>query len=71
MNGPANSRAFDGDCYLADIQGLSLLDILKTRFGLCDPEIVGWVRVDTNIRFRYGGGSSSSSSGHDDQGESV
>lgn len=69
VDGPANSSAFNGDCYLASIQSLSLLDFLKTRFGFCDPEIVRWVRVDANIRFRYGGGSSSRSSGHDDEGE--
>lgn len=65
-DGPANSSAFDGDCDLSVTQGLPLLDILEARLGLCDPEMVGWVRVDANIGFEYGG---SSSSGHDDDDE--
>lgn len=67
VDGPTNSSAFYGDCDLAITQGLPLLDILKSRVGLCDPEIVGWVRVDANIRFGYGGGSC----GHDDEGEGI
>ncbi len=55
MDAPADSGALDANRHLTFLQTFSLLDVVETRLGFCNPQVVGWVCEDPNIGFRDGG----------------
>jgi hypothetical protein len=51
---PANPSAFDSDGDFALLEAFSFLDTLQRRSRLRYPQLVFWIRKDTNIGLREG-----------------
>jgi len=47
---PADSSAFDSNCDFAFFKAFTFLDFLECGAGFFDPEFVGWVGEDANVR---------------------